>query len=176
MKHYTLTALLLITIFQFSFGQQVKFSELSKEPNGGPFKSYIASDGAEYKIGDRIKIGIPSNNKTFSYIEEGDGIFLPITNLSTNYSGHETEIKRIWVSGNDRSGYFVKFRTKGDSGISNYTIMFEKALETGEVKGFGKSSDQALTELKKAKDKLDLGLITQDEFNKLRTDLGKFIK
>jgi hypothetical protein len=176
MKQLFLSTLLLITCLQFSFGQQVKFSELAKEPTGGPFTSYLASDGAVYKIGDRIKIGIPTNNKTFSFIEEGDGIFLPIANLAANYSGHETEIKRIWVSGNDRSGYFVKFRTKGDSGISNYTIMFEKALETGEVKGYGKSSDQALSELKKAKDKLDLGLITQDEFNKLRTELGKFIK
>ncbi len=176
MKQLFLSTLLLITCLQFSFGQQVKFSELANEPTGGPFTSYLASDGAVYKIGDRIKIGVPSNNKIFSFIEEGDGILLPITKLTANYSGHETEIKRIWVSGNKRSGFFIKLRTKGDSGISNYTIMFENALETGEIKGLGKTSDQALTELKKAKDKLDLGLITQEEFNQLRTELAKFIK
>jgi hypothetical protein len=35
------------------------------------------------------------------------------------------------------------------------------------------SSDEALSELKKAKDKLDLGLITQEEFNSIKTELSK---
>jgi hypothetical protein len=54
--------------------------------------------------------------------------------------------------------------------------MFENALETGEVKGFGMSSDDALAELKKAKDKLDLGIITQGAYDTLKTDLLKYIK
>ena len=37
-----------------------------------------------------------------------------------------------------------------------------------------KKVDDALAELKKAKDKLDLGLITQDEFNALRAELAAF--
>ena len=49
-------------------------------------------------------------------------------------------------------------------------------MSTGEIKGFGKTSDEALTELKKAKDKLDLGLITQEEFDKLKAELSKYIK
>ena len=38
------------------------------------------------------------------------------------------------------------------------------------------SSDEALAQLKKAKDKLDLGLITQDEFDKIKAELTPFIK
>ncbi len=38
-----------------------------------------------------------------------------------------------------------------------------------------KSSDDALSELKKAKDKFDLGLITQNEYESLREELKKFI-
>ena len=38
------------------------------------------------------------------------------------------------------------------------------------------SSDEALNELKKAKDKLDLGLITQEEYDKLKEELSKLIK
>jgi len=49
-------------------------------------------------------------------------------------------------------------------------------LSTGEVKGFGFSSDDALAQLKKGKDKLDLGLITQEEFDKLKAELTKYIK
>jgi hypothetical protein len=44
------------------------------------------------------------------------------------------------------------------------------------VKGFGLSSDDALAQLKKAKDKLDLGLITQEEYDKLKAELTKYIK
>ena len=75
-----------------------------------------------------------------------------------------------------RTGYSVSFRTKGITGLSNYSIQFENALSTGEIKGFGLSSDDALAQLKKGKDKLDLGLITQEEYDKLKADLTKYIK
>jgi hypothetical protein len=101
---------------------------------------------------------------------------MPITNLTASSSGSETEIKRITVVGNKRMGYSVSFRTKGITGLSNYTVQFENALSTGEVKGFGLSSDDALAQLKKGKDKLDLGLITQEEYDKLKADLTKYIK
>ena len=85
-------------------------------------------------------------------------------------------IKKIWVVGNKRAGYSVSFRTKGIIGLSNYTIQFENALSTGEVKGFGMTSDDALAELKKAKDKLDLGLITQEKYDEIKAELVKYIK
>jgi hypothetical protein len=157
------------------FAQEIKHADLATAERG-EYTSYIASDGAVYKVGDRIKIGLPSSNKTFAFITEGDGILLPITNLPASYSGTETEIKKIFVGGNKRAGYSVTFRTKGITGISNYTIQFENALSTGEVKGFGMTSDDALAELKKAKDKLDLGLITQEDYDKLKAELSKYIK
>ncbi len=159
----------------FSFAQEIKHSELATASRG-EFTSYVASDGAIYKIGDRIKIGLPSSNKTFAFISEGDGFIIPITNLTAASSGQETEIKKIAVGGNKRTGYSVFFKTKGMTGLSNYSIQFENALSTGEVKGFGKTSDEALAELKKAKDKLDLGLITQEEFDKLKAELRQYIK
>jgi len=58
----------------------------------------------------------------------------------------------------------------------NYSVQFENALSTGEIKGFGMTSDEALAELKKAKEKLDLGLITQEEFEKIKAELTPFIK
>ena len=100
---------------------------------------------------------------------------LPITNLTAASSGQESEIKKIWVVGNKRAGYSVSFRTKGITGLSNYTIQIENAIATGEVKSFGLTSDEALSELKKAKDKLELGLITQQKYDSLKTALSKFI-
>jgi hypothetical protein len=175
MKHFFSLSIILLLTISTSFSQQIKFSELDSAGRG-EFTSYIASDGAEYKIGERIKIGVPSSNKTFAFITEGDGFILPITPLLAASSGQETEIKKIWVVGNKRAGYSVSIRTKGITGLSNYTIQFENAVSTGEIKGKGKTSDEALAELKKAKDKLDLGLITQEEYDKLKAELSKFIK
>jgi hypothetical protein len=67
-------------------------------------------------------------------------------------------------------------RTKGFIGTLNYTIQFENTLSNGEIKGTGMTSDEALEKLKKAKDKLDLGLITQEEYDKIKTELTPFIK
>jgi len=38
------------------------------------------------------------------------------------------------------------------------------------------TSDQAMKELKTAKDKLDLGLITQAEYDRIKAELIKYIK
>ena len=86
------------------------------------------------------------------------------------------EIKKIRVGGTSRSGYKVSFQTKGMTGVDNYFLNIEDAITVGEVKSFGMSSDEALTALKKAKDKLDLGLITQEEYDKIKAELTPFIK
>ena len=101
---------LMMCLSFMSFGQEVKHSDLSTTQRG-EFTSYVASDGAIYKIGDRIKIGVPSSNKTFAFITEGDGWIIPITNLTASSSGQETEIKKIWVVGNkiDRLIHFFRF-------------------------------------------------------------------
>jgi hypothetical protein len=57
-----------------------------------------------------------------------------------------------------------------------FHISIEKAIEVGEVVTDGYSSDKALAELKKAKDKLDLGLITIEEFEALKAELSKYIE
>jgi hypothetical protein len=175
MKTMRLTMLLIVTTTAISLGQEIKHSDLATAARG-EYTSYIAKDGGVYKIGDRLRIGIPSSNKTFAFITEGDGLLLPITNLTAASSGQETEIKKIWVVGNKRVGYSVSFRTKGLTGVSNYTIQVENAIATGELKSFGLTSDEALAELKKSKDKLDLGLITQQKYDSLKIALSKFIK
>lgn len=155
--------------------QEIKYADLATAEKG-EYTSYVGSDGGVYNIGDRIKIGVPSSNKTFAFIWMGDGIITPLESLPAAQSGTETEIKKIVVTGNKRIGYSVNMRTKGIIGLLNYTIQFENALSTGEIKGTGMTSDEALEELKKAKDKLDLGLITQEEFDKIKAELTPFIK
>ncbi len=172
----TLFSFCLIAISSIAYSQEIKHSDLVNTIQRGEFTSYLGSDGGVYKIGDKIKIRVPSSNKTFAYITEGDGIVLPITPLMAGSSGQETEIKKIYVVGSKRTGYYVAMRTKGFTGLSNYTIQFENALSTGEIKGSVMTSDEALSELKKTKDKLDLGLITQEQFDQIKADLIKYIK
>lgn len=53
---------------------------------------------------------------------------------------------------------------------------FEGALSSGEIKSNVMTSDEALEELKKYKSKLDLELITQEEYDAKKKELAKFIK
>lgn len=163
-----------------TFAQKATYQEISSltKKDGYKLTEYTSKDGSVYKIGDRIKIGFPSSNKTFAFITEGDGLLLPVTQLKATNSGQETEIKNIFILGTKRSGFYVSFRTKSQMGIpgGGYNIQFENAIENGEIKSFGMSSDEALTELKKSKDKLDLGLITQVEYDTKKAELVKFIK
>lgn len=176
-KLLSILILLLIMVGTKVFAQELKYSDLQGDVRPkGEFTSYVSKDGAVYKIGDKITIGVPSSNKTFAFITEGDGIILPITQLTAISSGQQTEIKRISVFGTKRSGFFVSIRSKGITGLSNYSIQLENAITTGEVKSFGMTSDEALTELKKAKDKLDLEIINQAEYDSIKMELVKFIK
>ena len=172
--------LLLLTFSTLSFGQTLTYEQLTstKEKPKGKFTEYVSKDGSVYKIGDRIKIGVPSSNKTFAFITEGDGLLLPISPLSVSNSGQETEIKSIGIAGNKRSGFFIMFKTKSLTGLpgSGYNIQFENAVDNGEIKSFGMTSDEALAELKKTKDKLDLGIITQEQYDTKKSELLKYIK
>ena len=86
------------------------------------------------------------------------------------------EIKKIRVTGTKRAGYKVSFQTKGMTGVDNYFVYIEDAILVGEIKSFGMTSDEALTELKKAKDKLELGIITQEQYDLKKAELTPFIK
>lgn len=65
-------------------------------------------------------------------------------------------------------------------GINKYMYLsnFENSMSLGEIKTKNTplTSDEALAELKKAKDKFDLDLITEGEYNQIRERLKQFIK
>jgi hypothetical protein len=62
------------------------------------------------------------------------------------------------------------------AGIGLMYIDFENAIASGEIVGLGMTSDKALEELKKAKDKLELEIITQEEYDKIKADLMEYMK
>ena len=67
--------------------------------------------------------------------------------------------------------FFVDFITKGFM-----RIRYEQAIAVGEVITNVMSSDDAPAELKKQKDKLDLEIISQAEYDSIKAVLIKYIK
>jgi len=166
-------AMLMVCFSLIGFGQTTKFGALTERTK---CEAYIGSDGIEYKVGDTLKIGMPSGLRTFAFITSID-IMGTVTPAHSTFASSEVIIKKIAIAGSSKSGYKANFQTKATA-VSNLFIDFESALKSGEVSGKrgSISSDEAMALLKKAKDKLDMGLITPEEFAKQKAELAKFIK
>jgi hypothetical protein len=141
--------------------------------------AYLASDGAVYSIGEFITIGTPVSNKTFGYLQISDG-FMYRREASITITGQKVEIKNILIRGSAKAGYYALIRCRGMiNGVMDIgtfiEVQLENAIQNGEIKALGYTSDSALSELKKAKDKLELGLITKEEFEELKAKLAKYI-
>lgn len=170
-KTITLLALVLTTFA--SSAQDVKYSDLSSMTKGdGKLDSYTSKDGIVFKLGDTVTVGVPSGNKTFNYIE--DGSIFGTQPATSRISGNRMIIKRIWVSGTKRQGFQPQMKLEGVLGTGLF-IKIEEAIATGEIKSNQLTPDQALVELKKWKDKLDLGLVTQEEYEAKKAELSKII-
>ena len=168
---------MLTSISMLVYGQEVNYNDIQ---NGtvtkGQFESYVAKDGSVYKVGDKIQFGSPSGtNGKFVIIQKMDiaGTVYVVGPEAINTSA---EIKKIRITGTSRAGYKANFQTKGMTGVDNYFLNIEDAIAVGEIKSFGMTSDEALAALKKAKDKLDLGLISQEEYDKIKAELTPYIK
>lgn len=75
--------------------------------------------------------------------------------------------------GEFREKYWNKTNAKNDleKFVNNLFFSYFKLLKNNAM-----TSDEALNKLKIEKDKLDLGLITQEEFDKIKEELSKYIK
>jgi hypothetical protein len=141
---------------------------------------YTAKDGYSYKIGDTLKLGRPSTNKTFAFVTEYSTMMAlngqAQQPLGVDMSGSNTIIKKMFVSGNKRMGYKMRFQGKGICGICpSYFIDFEEAIATGEIQSKGFTKETAIAKLKEAKDLLDLGLMKQVDYDILKESLVKYI-
>jgi hypothetical protein len=177
MKQLMMIALMMCSTL-ISFGQDtLRYSDFNSEDRPrGSYSHYLSKDGSVYSVGDKIKFGSPSGiNGTFVIIQKMD-IAGNVYVVGSEVINTSAEIKKIRVGGTKRSGFKATFQTKGLTGVDNYFLFIEDGITTGEVKSNVMTSDQALTELKKCKDKLDLGLITQEEFNSKKSELSKLIK
>jgi hypothetical protein len=146
---------------------------------------YTASNNVTYLIGDTIKLGRGSApNGDFIYCQMGDTYAVMAAlggsagridqGLPRNLSGANMVIKKIKET-KFKGAKVISFNVAGGN-LVQYKILIEDALATGELRSNGFTSDEALAELKKSKDKLDLGLIKPEQYDSIKTTLLKFIK
>jgi hypothetical protein len=187
-----LFTLICLFISSYSFSQTLSYEDIERT-NGkiktGFFQSYVSSNGVTFNVGDKITIGVPSEfdggNRFFTSIDRRNAGKGSIYKVGDEIINIVVEIKYI----NYNKFFFGKSAAFNATIVNGqscafcdyYLLRIENALSVGEVKAlngklFFYSSDEALSELKKAKDKLDLGLITQEEFNSIKTELSKYIK
>lgn len=179
--------------------KQLYENELKSYKNTILANEYINKDGISFKVGDTIVIGKPSNKNSletssvisgaksnmFSYVSLGSGasIFLGAGFMATEYmSGDKGKIHSIKIVRIDKNNPYKAFMTmrslKGKwLGIKrDANTNIDLAFDSGEILKDGFiTKEQAIAELKKAKELLDLELITQDEYDKKKKELRKYI-
>ncbi len=169
-------------------------------PNSTKFKYLKFADNSTLQIGDKMLLGKPSGtnqshqqtqgvfgstNQTvnnFSYLmlgRMGTAILTGITYLPEVFKGREVEIEDIKFAKNGKkatnAGVMVIFKNPG---MDITVLNLDFALQYGELVNpkASMTSDQALIELQKAKTKLDLGVIAQEEYDNIKKGLMKIIK
>ncbi len=164
------------------------------------FKFIKFEDGSFLGIGDKMKFGSPSGTNqsastqvglvssstsrtnTFSYVmvgRMGMAMMGGVTYLQEGWKGREVEIENIKLYKSKKEGKpHVASIIFNNPGVDFTVLDLAFALQYGEVINpkASMTSDQALAELKKAKDKLDLGLLTQQQYDSIKNVLVKIIK
>ncbi|MEZ2441070.1 SHOCT domain-containing protein [Chitinophaga sp. RCC_12] len=147
-------------------------------------KGYTTPSGWTVKPGDELKIGKGSMpNKTFSFIYQSPAGFATETSgdnysnkryAGTNMAGKSTKVKSLIAYGNKKTGYTIVARV-GFGELVNYWIEIDNAVDGGELippaayakkeQGGTSTGGSVADELKKLKELLDSGALTQEEYN-----------
>lgn len=181
MKKVQLIMMGLFTLVtMLSFGQTPTVDDVLNKRVKGDLEAIQLDNGAVLNIGDTIIIGMATGNGRYNFVTQNSICTSTVTCIDGYYSmgptagGSKVIIKDIKA----RNKRVVVLATHAQGFVYGTRILsISSAIESGEIKISGfMSSDEALSELKKAKDKLDLGLITQEEFDKKKEELSKFIK
>ena len=180
--------------------EQKSAKELTGKKGGDDITAYVASDGVTYRIGSTITYGYPTNGKYYVYFMDVTGSWLNVlaedekatasdravsqerTERVENRAGGVATIKKIKCVPVDPFNRVT-------SGCKIYLVLnrgglactnFEEAIATKEVVVKANledmASEAALQELKKWKEKLDLQIITQEEYDAKKEELMKKIK
>ncbi len=168
-----LKSILLSLILPLSSIGQVAatYNEVVSKSKKGSIDTYTTQSGEFFSVGDTLTLGSAFRNESFDYISQYAVVgTYPLLNTQ---SGSRVIIKSIRA----QSGNVLVITTKPQGLVYGLIINnFEGAINNGEIRSKLITSDQALDMLKKCKDKFDLGLITEEEYNQRKSELAKLIK
>ena len=151
-------------------------------------KTLILKDGGSITIGEDLNIGKGTkDNGSFRYIEVNSGSMMrsyvqDADAMSSNYNDLKGKIIRIEERGNKRAGK-KWYAVIGVGGTRRYQVDIVNALTVGEIiiegstlgKNHGAVSENntysKADELLKIKSLKDEGIITEEEFNKLKDEI-----
>ena len=180
--------------------EQKSAKELTGKKNGDDITAYVASDGVTYKIGSTITYGYPTNGKYYLYFKDVTGSWVNTLAEDENASASDRAVSQERAERvENRAGGVATIKrircvpvdgfNKMTSGCKIYLVLnrgglactnFEEAIATREIvvkaNADDVASEAALQELKKWKEKLDLQIITQEEYDAKKAELMKVIK
>ena len=179
---------------------QKSAKELTGKTGGDKITEYVASDGVTYRVGSTITYGYPTNGKYYVYFKDVTGSVLNSiaedeNASSTDRATSQERAERV----ENRAGGVATIKkiecrpvdpfNRKTSGCKIYLVLnrgglactnFEEAIATKEIvikaNPEDVASEAALQELKKWKEKLDLQIITQEEYDAKKAELMKYIK
>ena len=179
---------------------QKSAKELTGRNGGDDITAYVASNGITYTKGSTITYGYPTNGKYYVYFKDVTGSWLNTLGEDENASASDRAVNQERAERvENRAGGVATIKkiqcvpidpfNKKISGCKIYLVLnrgglactnFEEALAVREVITKANpddvASDAALEELKKWKEKLDLQIITQEEYDAKKAELMKKIK
>jgi len=169
------------------YGQAPTMDDVLNKKVKGDLISIQLENGAVLNIGDTLVIGMSTGNTCYKFVTQNFSCLI----TGAPAGGNISCIDGYWSMGPTAGGSIIiikeikaKMKTviilgTHAQGFTYGTriLSISSAVESGEIKinGF-MTSNEALAELKKWKDKLDLGLITQAEFDAKKAELSKYIK
>jgi len=161
-----------------AMAQTATFNDIQQN-NRGQYTEYLSPDNGSFKVGDTITIGKPATGKDFSCVGIAGLMGQSLVPADIKLSGSKAVIKKIEIQFNTLTIKTFKPLSHVASFGFNITNI-ELAIANGEVKSNGKSNEMssvdALSKLKTEKEKLDLGVITQEQYEVKKKELMKFIK
>ena len=196
-KIIVIVALLLGNV---GFGQRSLTSSEAKDleitsgfRTGDEILEFTLEDGNVIKKGSEFIIGTPLNPTTFTYTRIYVGYYnllsellTPSIVLNSSFKGTKVVVETLKVNR-------IKLKRKSELIILAYVydptlsslfsekrrtiIDLELALSTGEVVNPNQkmTREEAIVKLKESKDLLDLGLLTQEEYDKIKAELTPII-
>jgi hypothetical protein len=96
-------------------------------------------------------------------------------NVDTSMSNTEITIKSLYVNGTRKLGYRMMAELATCGTCNNLLVDVELAMESKEIRTNGVTREEAITKLKESKDLLDLGIVNQEDYDKLKAELTPII-